>query len=205
LIFFACIEEDIMSLPRRDTQRHTYGEYRRWPEETRYELIDGYAYAMAPAPSRQHQEMLGELFRQVANALEGHSCRAFIAPFDVRLPRAGEADDEVDTVVQPDLSVVCDPAKLDERGCRGAPDWVVEVLSPATAGHDHILKRAVYERAGVREYWLVHPLDRIVTIYRLESGHYGAPEVRELTGRQPLGVPVEAEIDWDRFDVLLAG
>ncbi len=160
---------------------------------------------MAPAPSRRHQEVLGELFRQVANALEGHSCRAFIAFFDVRLPRAGEADDEVDTVVQPDLSGVCDLAKLDEWGCRGAPDWIVEVLSSTTAGHDHILKRAVYERAGVRGYWLVHPLDRIVTIYRLEGGRYGAPEVRELTGRQPFGVSVEAEIDWDRFDILLAG
>lgn len=193
-----------MSLSKRDTQHHTYGEYRRWPEAVRYELIDGLAYAMAPAPSRRHQEVLGELFRQVANALEGHSCRVFIAPFDVRLPRAEEVDDKVDTVVQPDLSVVCDPGKLDARGCRGAPDWVVEVLSPATAGHDHILKRAAYERAGVREYWLVHPADRIVTVYRLDGGRYAVPEVRELTGRQPLGTLPQFEIDWDRFATSLA-
>lgn len=194
-----------MSLPKRDTQRHTYGEYRRWPDDVRYELIDGSAYAMAPAPSRRHQEVLGELFRQVANALEGHSCRAFIAPFDVRLPRGAEADDEIETVVQPDLAVVCDQAKLDAQGCRGAPDWVVEVLSPATAGHDHIQKRAVYERAGVREYWLVHPSDRIVTVYRLDGGRYGAPEVRELAGRQPIGVLTQVEIDWERFAAPLAG
>lgn len=188
-----------MGLPKRDGARHTYGEYRRWPEEARYELIDGVAYAMAPAPSRRHQEVLGELFRQVANALEGHPCRPFIAPFDVRLPRAGEADDEIDTVVQPDLSVVCDPRKLDDLGCRGAPDWIVEVLSPATASHDHILKRAVYERAGVREYWLVHPVDRIVTVYRLDGGRFGVPEVHELVGRQPVGGLPQIEIDWDRF------
>jgi Uma2 family endonuclease len=189
-----------MSLPRRDELRHTYGEYLTWPEETRYELIDGVAYAMAPAPSRRHQEVLGELFRQVANALEGHPCRPFIAPFDVRLPRGDEADEAVDTVVQPDLVVVCDRSKLDEHGCRGAPDWVVEVLSPDTAGHDHILKRAVYERARVREYWLVHPLDRIVTVYRLGEGNrYGVPEVRELVGRQAVGVLPQIEIDWDRF------
>lgn len=194
-----------MSLPKRDTQRHTYGEYRHWPDDVRYELIDGSAYAMAPAPSRRHQEVLGELFRQVANALEGHSCRAFIAPFDVRLPRGAEADDEIETVVQPDLAVVCDQAKLDAQGCRGAPDWVIEVLSPVTAGHDHIQKRAVYERAGVREYWLVHPSDRIVTVYRLDGGRYGAPEVRELTGRQPIGVLAQVEIDWDRFAAPLAG
>ena len=159
-----------MSLPQRDEQHHTYGEYLLWPEDQRYELIDGVAYAMTPAPTRRHQEVLGELFRQVANALQHHPCKAFIAPFDVRLPKGDEADEQVDTVVQPDLSVICDPDKLDERGCRGAPDWVVEVLSPATASHDHKLKRAVYERAGVREYWLIHPIDRMVTIYRLENG-----------------------------------
>ena len=191
-----------MGLPKRDAARHTYGEYRRWPEEARYELIDGVAYAMAPAPSRRHQEVLLELARQVANALEGHPCRPFIAPFDVRLPRAGEADAEIDTVVQPDLSVVCDPAKLDDLGCRGAPDWIVEVLSPTTASHDHILKRAVYERAGVREYWLVHPVDRIVTVYRLDGARFGVPEVCELIGRQSVGVLPQIEIDWDRFAAL---
>jgi Uma2 family endonuclease len=193
-----------MGLPRRDAQHHTYGDYLGWSEDTRYELIEGVAYAMAPAPSRRHQEVLGELFRQVANALESNPCRAFIAPFDVRLPRGAEADDEIDTVVQPDLSVVCDAAKLDERGCRGAPDWVVEVLSPGTAGHDHILKRTAYERSGVREYWLVHPADRIVTVYRLEGNRYGVPEVRELAGRQAIGVLSQVEIDWDRFAALLA-
>ncbi|HEX4946552.1 MAG TPA: Uma2 family endonuclease, partial [Blastocatellia bacterium] len=82
-----------MGLPRRDQARHTYAEYCGWPDEARWELIDGVAYAMAPAPARRHQEVLLELARQVTNALAGHPCRAFIAPFDVRLPRAGEADD----------------------------------------------------------------------------------------------------------------
>lgn len=192
-----------MSLPRRDDAHHTYGEYRRWRDDARYELIDGVAYAMAPAPARIHQEVLLELARQVANALADHPCRAFIAPFDVRLPKGNEADDEIDTVVQPDLSVVCDPAKLDACGCRGAPDWIVEVLSPATAGHDHILKRALYERAGVNEYWLLHPVDRIVTIYRLESGRYGVPEVRELQGQQQVTALDGLVIDWDRFAQVL--
>lgn len=191
-----------MGLPKRDTDRHTYRDYLQWPEDIRYELIDGVAYAMT-APNRRHQEVLLELARQVANALQGHPCRAFIAPFDVRLPKGNEADEEIDTVVQPDLCVVCDPTKLDERGCRGAPDWVVEVLSPATAGHDHILKRTVYERAGVREYWLVHPIDRIVTVYRLQSGRFGVPEVRELEGRQAVAVLPGIEIDWALFAGLL--
>ena len=100
-----------------------------------------------------------------------------VAPFDVRLPDGDEADEAVAKVVQPDITVVCDPFKLDERGCRGAPDWIIEVLSPTSAGHDQVRKLALYERHGVREYWLAHPDDRIVTVYRLERGAYGRPLV----------------------------
>lgn len=171
-----------MPLPQRDAQHHTYGEYLAWDDDQRWELIDGIAYAMSPAPSRIHQRLVLELARQIANALEGTTCEVNIAPFDVRLPKSDEADEKVDTVVQPDLAVVCDPAKLDDRGCRGAPDWIVEVLSPATAAHDHILKRKIYERAGVGEYWLVHPADRIVTVYRIVDDRYGRPDVHELIG-----------------------
>lgn len=171
-----------MGLPLRDDRRHTYREYCAWPEDVRYELIGGHAYAMAPAPSRLHQEIVGESHRQVANALKDHPCRVYVAPFDVRLPRAGEADDDVDTVVQPDLAVICDPAKLDARGCRGAPDWIVEVLLPATAAHDQLVKRELYERHGVSEYWLVHPRDRLVLVYRLAGGAYGKPDGREFEG-----------------------
>lgn len=187
-----------MGLPRRDLEHHTYADYCSWPDDVRYELIDGVAYAMGPAPVRRHQGILLELARQVANVLEGSPCRPYIAPFDVRLPKADEIDNEVDTVVQPDLVVICDRAKLDDKGCRGAPDWVVEVLSPSTAGHDQILKRALYQRVGVREYWLVHPVDRIVTIYTLNAGSYGVPDVRELVGTLAVGVLPEIVIDWER-------
>jgi Uma2 family endonuclease len=186
-----------MSLPLRDSNRHTYGDYRKWPEDQRYELIDGAAYAMAPAPSRRHQRLLGELFRAISDALQNSPCEVNIAPFDVRLPNAGEADDAIDTVVQPDISVVCDPAKLDDKGCRGAPDWVVEVLSAATAGHDQVRKLALYERHGIREYWLVHPVDRVVTIYRLENDVYGRPMVHELQGRSSCSACPGVAIDWD--------
>lgn len=148
-----------MGLPRRDANLHTYGDYLGWPEDVRYELIDGVAYLMSPAPSRVHQELVGELYRQIANALEATPSRAYVAPFDVRLPKSGEPDASVDTVVQPDVLVVCDPEKLDERGMRGAPDWVIEVLSPATAGHDQTVKaRGV--RAGRGPRGLAGPSDR---------------------------------------------
>jgi len=186
-----------MPLPQRDHAHHTYGEYRRWPEGVRYELIDGAAYLMAPAPDLAHQQIAGEIFRQLSNALKDAACQAFIAPVDVRLPKAVEADDAVDTVLQPDVLVVSDPSKLDRRGVRGAPDLIVEVLSPSTASHDQVLKRRVYERAGVREYWLVHPTDRVLTVYRLTESGYGRPDMQELAGSTPIGVLPGVAIAWD--------
>jgi Uma2 family endonuclease len=194
-----------MGLPQRDAHRHTYADYLAWPERVRYELLDGIAYLMSPAPSRQHQELLGELFYQVRASLQGGGCRAYIAPFDVRLPKGDEADERVDTVLQPDLLVVCDSAKLDARGMRGAPDWVVEVLSPATAAHDQTLKLAAYERARVPEVWLVHPVDRVLTLYRFRSADssFGRPAVHELRGQTAVAAIPGLTIDWDRVQAQL--
>ncbi len=194
-----------MGLPRRDLQHHTYGDYLAWPEDVRYELIDGFTYAMSPAPTVSHQEVTGAIYRQIDEQLADTPCRVLISPLDVRLPRGDEADEAVDTVVQPDLLVVCDPTRIDERGVRGAPDWVIEVLSPATAAHDQVTKRELYERAGVREYWLVHPTDRIVIVYRLENRRYGRPDVAELTGETvPEAVP-GVVIGWERVTRRLPG
>lgn len=193
-----------MALPRRDELHHTYADYLTWPDGGRHELIDGIAYIKEPpAPSRFHQELTGELYHQIRSALEGTSWRSYVAPFDVRLPKAGEADHQIDTVVQPDVLIVCDRQKLDKRGMCGAPDWVAEVLSPTTAGHDQIVKIPIYERAGVREVWLIHPTDRIVTVYRLEKGHYGHPEILELKGRTAISAIPDVSIDWDRAMAML--
>lgn len=193
-----------MALQRRDAMSHTYADYLGWPEDVRYELIDGVAYLMAPAPGRIHQEVVGELHRQVANALVDQPCRAYVAPFDVRLPKGEEADERVDTVVQPDVLVVCDLDKLDERGLRGAPDWVIEVLSPSTASHDQIRKLAVYERVGVPEVWLVHPFDRLLSVYRLREGRYQRPEVSELAGTTGCASVAGLHVEWQRVLDLLA-
>lgn len=193
-----------MGLALRDANRYTYGDYRTWADDTRWELVDGYAYAMAPAPTRVHQIVVGEFFRQIANQLQGHRCRPFIAPFDVRLPRNDESDDAIDTVVQPDIVVVCDPAKLDDRGCRGAPDWVIEVLSPSTADHDHRVKRALYERVGVLEYWLVHPTDRTVHVYRLDTGGYGKPDVYDFSASIETRIAADVTVDLTLLSALLA-
>jgi len=186
-----------MGLALRDPEYHTYGDYLTWPEDVRYELIDGEAFLMAPAPTVSHQDIAGEVYYQLRNALHGKPCRALIAPVDVRLPRADEADERIDTVVQPDVLVVCDKKKVSERGVRGAPDWVLEVLSPSTAGHDQVRKLRIYERHGVREYWLVHPRDKVLTVYRLVDGQYGRPYTQELNGETPVGVLEGVVIQWD--------
>ena len=186
-----------MGLALRQEKHYTYADYLTWPDDARYELIDGEAFLMAPAPLIEHQEVAGEVFRQLANQLDGKPCRPYIAPVDVRLPRNDEADAAIDTVVQPDVLVVCDPSKIDRRGVRGAPDWLLEVLSPSTAAHDQIAKRRTYERAGVREYWLVHPGDRTLTVYLLENGRYGRPEIYELKDATPIGVLPGVSIAWD--------
>ncbi|MDD2738250.1 MAG: Uma2 family endonuclease [Methylomonas lenta] len=186
-----------MAFALEKDKHYTYKDYLTWPDDMRCEIIDGQVYMMTPAPILAHQNVAGEIFRQVANALVGKTCRALIAPLDVRLPRHNEADEDSDIVVQPDVMVVCDPSKLDRRGVRGAPDWVVEVLSPKSASRDQIEKRRIYERHGVLEYWLVHPTDRVLTIYRLKNGEYGKPDIFVLQGSTPVSVLPDISIDWE--------
>ncbi|WP_295408993.1 Uma2 family endonuclease [uncultured Thiocystis sp.] len=186
-----------MAQTQTQPELSTYADYRTWPNERRDELIEGMAYAMAPAPSINHQRMVLSLAAQARTALQGKPCQPFIAPVDVLFPRMNEQDDAVQTVLQPDVFVVCDPSKIEPHAIRGAPDWVVEVLSPGSASRDHIAKRRIYEAAGVREYWLVHPEDRLLMIYRLEQGVYGRPDVQELTGTTKVGILPEVAIQWD--------
>ena len=188
-----------MALPLRDTEHHTYAEYLTWSDDQRFELIDGIAYVKERAETPLHQGVVGEILYQIANVLKGTSCRAYLGPLDVCLPKASEADDQIDTVVQPDVLIVCDRRKFDDHGLRGAPDWVAEVLSPATASHDRILKRAAYERAGLQELWLIQPIDRTVDIYRLEDGRYRCATVLELKGQTRITAVPGITIDWDRL------
>jgi len=159
-----------MSLPQRQPDAiFSYADYLTW-EEGRWELIDGTPVAMSPAPSRQHQEISIRLSVLLFAHFQDKECSVYAAPFDVRLPaEAGAADGHISTVVQPDISVICDRGKLDDRGCLGAPDLIVEILSPASAAHDLKVKRPLYEKHGVREYWLVHPGDRLLMAYVLDE------------------------------------
>jgi Uma2 family endonuclease len=148
---------------------YTYADFLEWDEGDRGELLDG-EFFMFAAPSTEHQRVLMELAYQIKDFLKGKSCKVFPAPFAVRLnPLADNSDD---TVLEPDIVVVCDSSKLDKRGCNGAPDLVVEISSQSTARYDKVEKFRRYQAAGVREYWIVDPDSKTVQACVLEKGRY---------------------------------
>jgi Uma2 family endonuclease len=152
-----------------DEKHYTYRDYLDTGEDYRAEIIDGALYAMSP-PSRYHQGILGNLFVKIALFLEGKPCRVYPAPFGVRLfPKSDLSDD---TYFEPDITVVCDPAKLDDRGCNGAPDMIIEIMSPSNRQNDMLVKFRKYLQAGVREYWIVDAEEKTVHACVLDSNQY---------------------------------
>ena len=165
-----------------EARRYTYADYCTWGDDERWELIDGIPYAMA-APSISHQSVSRNIVLQIGQFLRGKTCKVFYAPTDVRL----NADTKDNTVVQPDLLVVCDKSKLDKNAVIGAPDMVVEILSPSSASHDMIKKFMLYLKANVREYWIVDPATKTVLVLTLESGKY-AGKAYDETETVPVSV-----------------
>jgi len=145
----------------------TYSDYIKWDDSIRRELIDGKVYLMA-GPNRSHQGILGELYLQFGNFLKGKHCKVYMAGLDVRL----NADTLDDTVVQPDLVIICNHSVLDKAGCKGVPDMVVEILSPSTSQYDLTTKFNRYLKAGIREYWIVDPKNRTLAVNILKDGTY---------------------------------
>ncbi len=167
------IVTDINQLDLNGT--YTYADYLLWRIEERLELIKGKIFKMSPAPSLRHQKVSGRLHLEMGQFFKNHYCQIFYAPFDVRLPRKDSlaSDGKIFTVVQPDLCVICDENKLDEKGCLGAPDLVIEILSPGNSKKEMNEKFDLYEETGVREYWMVEPAENAVYIYILnEDGKY---------------------------------
>ena len=153
----------------RKEEIYTIDDIYALPDGERAELIDGKIYYMAP-PSRTHQRILGAVYRKIADYIDIHqgNCEVNIAPFAVFLN-----NDDIN-YVEPDISVICDPSKLDEKGCHGAPDWIIEIISPSTASHDYIYKLNLYAKAGVREYWIVDPDNKKIFVYHLEQADFKA-------------------------------
>lgn len=153
---------------------YSYADYLLWKLKERVELIKGKVIAMSPAPNRYHQKVSGNLYGKLFNSFDNHPCDLYSAPFDVRLldKKKSTTDKEVYTVVQPDLCVICDKSKLDDRGAFGAPDLVVEILSPGNSKKEMSIKFDLYEEAGVKEYWIIEPNQKMVIVYQLVKGRY---------------------------------
>jgi Uma2 family endonuclease len=159
---------------RPSFERYSYADYFRWKFQERVELLRGWIHKMSPAPSSIHQIIFGKLFLKFGNFFLRKPCKVFAAPFDVRLPgsKNQKGDEVIFTVVQPGICVVCDSEKIDNRGCIGAPDLVVEILSPGNTQKEMGIKFDLYEENGVKEYWLAEPQDRIILVYILKNGKY---------------------------------
>jgi Uma2 family endonuclease len=186
---------------KRSDKKWTYADYLTWDDGQRWELIKGEAYCMSPAPGRSHQYIQAALVSQIFSFLRGKPCDVYGSPFDVRLSEQTDASDNyVETVVQPDLLVVCDKTKLDERGCNGAPDLVVEIISPSTAKMDLTVKYGLYEKHGVKEYWIIHPAEHTLLVYkRSENGIFGAAD--RYAGDDHVPVPLLGDLVVDLAEV----
>jgi len=157
------------------TKTYSYADYLQWTFEERLELIKGKIFKMTPAPASKHQRLSWILSGELYSHLKGKTCQAFPAPFDVRLPKRGAEnnDKQIITVVQPDICVICDPTKIDKRGCTGPPDIVIEILSPGNNQKELQNKYDVYEESGVLEYWIISPQDKTFLKYTLnKEGKY---------------------------------
>jgi Uma2 family endonuclease len=171
---------DISQLDPKGT--YTYADYLKWQFDESVELIKGKLYRISPAPKRKHQDASVNLEFALLKYFEDKSCKVYDAPFDVRLPVQNRKNpNQIYTVVQPGICVICDLKKLDDDGCLGAPDWVIEITSPRTAKNDFNEKYNLYEEAGVREYWIVQPKEKAVNVYTLEDGQYALVDVYEST------------------------
>ena len=181
-----------MELALDINKHYTYADYLTWLDDKTRELIHGIIQKMSPAPRLVRAEVSFKISWHLGSVMMQNkcNCHVFTAPFDVRFPKQGKtADDKIDTVVQPDICVVCDESKLDERGCCGAPDMIVEILSPSTIKKDVTVKFALYEESGVKEYWIVHPKDKAITVFLLqENGKYNDGITYEWEAKVPVHI-----------------
>lgn len=171
--------------------RFTYKDYLTWPKSQPGEILDGVPYGRCPAPPIKYLEVLGELYLVFAHYLREKTGKVFLFPFDVRLPiDPDQKDEDIPTVVQPDLTVICDISKVDDQGCKGAPDLIIEILTEDTMYRDLYIKLRLYEKAGVPEYWVVHPMDQTVLVFKLgkEGGVYETPEFYRASDEISVGL-----------------
>ena len=174
-------------------KKWTYSDYLKFDFDYMVELIHGHIYKMTPAPNSWHQEILGDLHVEFRKCFSDHPCKVYLSPFDVILPVASEKRNTSTTVVQPDLCVICDLSKIEKAGCFGPPDLVVEILSPHTSKKDIDKKHEIYEEVGVKEYWIVFPMERLIQVFFLKNNSY--KKVRTYTYEDSISSELFPELE----------
>ncbi|WP_234124306.1 Uma2 family endonuclease [Clostridium hydrogenum] len=187
-----------------ENKLYTYSDYLNYPEGERIEIIDGHIYRVAAAPSRIHQSVIMELSTIINSYIKSNngSCKVYSAPFDVILKNDDEQVTSSKNIVQPDISVICDKSKLTDKGCTGAPDMIIEVVSPYNSNSDYIRKLNLYYQFKVREYWIVNPMEETILVYSLnENCEYAAPKSYTFKNTIKVGIYDNLEIDFNDLDL----
>jgi len=185
---------------------YTYADYLGFPEDVRVELIDGVIYNMSPAPSRIHQEIITELITVLNSYIKQNNkpCKVYAAPFDVILVEEGQDESKAKNVVQPDISIICDKKKLTERGCVGAPEMIIEVVSEYNPSHDYVRKLNLYNQFKIKEYWIINPYEQNILVYSYKDNiGFSSPKVCNFNDKVKVGIFEDLIIDFTQIKEVL--
>ncbi|OAA94111.1 Uma2 family endonuclease [Clostridium coskatii] len=193
-----------MSLNPIDNRIYTYEDYLKFTDDKPVEIIDGRISAMSPAPSRIHQMIVSKLLIAIGRYIEDNKgeCEVYTAPFDVILKNDDEDTIHSKNIIQPDISVICDKNKLNDKGCVGSPDMIVEVISPFNPSNDYVRKLNLYEQFKVREYWIINPMEQNILVYTLTDNGYNAPKLYSFNDKVKVNIYDNLEIDFNSLNLL---
>lgn len=188
-----------MAIQQINNKVYTYYDYLNFPNDEFVEIIDGKIFAMSPAPSRIHQELIMEISAELRNYIKSNKrqCKVYPAPFDVVLINENENENDSKNIVQPDISVICDKNKLNDKGCFGSPDMIVEIVSKFNPGNDYVKKLYLYEKYKVKEYWIVNPMKKNILVYTLTESGYNQPDLYTFNDKIKVNIFNNLEIDFN--------
>ena len=188
-----------MAIQQINNKVYTYYDYLNFPNDEFVEIIDGKIFAMSPAPSRIHQELIMEISAELRNYIKSNKgqCKVYPAPFDVVLINENENENDSKNIVQPDISVICDKNKLNDKGCFGSPDVFVKIVSKFNPGNDYVKKLYLYEKYKVKEYWIVNPMKKNILVYTLTESGYNQPDLYTFNDKIKVNIFNNLEIDFN--------
>lgn len=188
-----------MAIQQINNKVYTYYDYLNFPNDEFVEIIDGKIFAMSPAPSRIHQELIMEISAELRNYIKSNKgqCKVYPAPFDVVLINENENENDSKNIVQPDISVICDKNKLNDKGCFGSPDMIVKIVSKFNPGNDYVKKLYLYEKYKVKEYWIVNPMKKNILVYTLTESGYNQPDLYTFNDKTKVDIFNNLEIDFN--------